>query len=40
MNDVLNKYYAEYLPRNPTQIVDDAMARFGDFAECIEDALL
>jgi hypothetical protein len=37
MNDVLNKYYPGYPPRSPKQIVDDAMARYGDFAERIEE---
>jgi hypothetical protein len=37
MNDVLNKYYPGYLPHRPKQIVEDAMARYGDFAERIEE---
>jgi hypothetical protein len=40
VSDVLSKYYPRYLPRSPRQIADDAMARYGDFAERIEDALL
>lgn len=37
MNGVLNKYYPGYLARSPKQIVDDAIARYGDFAERIEE---
>jgi hypothetical protein len=37
MNDVLNKYYPGYLLRSPKQIVDDAMAQYGDFAERMEE---